>query len=42
MLEAVVLGSFIAGLLLCLVLGRSVVYALVLGLLLFIGYGLIK
>lgn len=42
MSEALTLGLFIFSLLLCLLLGQSVIWALVFGLLLFIAYGLVK
>lgn len=42
MLEAAALGLFIAGLLLCIVLDYSILYALVFGLVVFILYGLVK
>lgn len=42
MLETIILGTFILGLLLCIGFGKSILYALSFGYLLFFAYGLIK
>lgn len=42
MLETIILGTFILGLLLCIGFGKSILYALFFGYMLFFAYGLIK